>query len=66
MSKSISISLSADDEGAIDALALQAPLANRHALARVAMRLGLKALADEPGRIPELLRGQRVRFCLSH
>jgi hypothetical protein len=60
MPRNISINITKDDALVIDALVAGDPLLNRHAVARLGLRLGLKALTREPGRIPEMLRGQAV------
>ena len=57
----ISINVTHADTSALDALVASVPLTNRHALARLALRLGLRALAEQPARIPEWLKGQAVR-----
>jgi hypothetical protein len=58
----VSISLSAPEQHVLEEVLEVAPYANAHALARVAIRLGLEVLRREPGRIPALLTGQRLRF----
>ncbi len=57
--------LSRYDGVAIDALVAHDPLLNRHAVARLGLRIGLQALAREPGRIHEMLRGHGVRLVSS-
>jgi len=61
MPRNISINITQDEYVALDALVAHDPLLNRHAVARLGLRLGLMTLAQEPGRIPELLRGHGVR-----
>ena len=58
----VSISLSTPEQQVLDEVLASAPYANPHALAKLAVKIGLEALRKEPGRIPSLLSGQRLRF----
>jgi hypothetical protein len=58
----VSISLTGPEQQVLDEVLQAAPYANPHALAKLAVRIGLDALRKEPGRIPALLSGQRLRF----
>jgi ABC-type transport system involved in cytochrome bd biosynthesis fused ATPase/permease subunit len=59
---SITLSISIDDATAIENLRLSAPWASPHAIMRVAARVGLAALAEEPSRLVGLLTAQGVRI----
>ena len=58
----ISISLATAEQQVLDEVLASAPYANVHAIATLAVRLGLAVLKGEPGRIPALLSRQKVRF----
>jgi hypothetical protein len=58
----VSINLAAAEQRALEEVLESAPYANAHALAKLAIRIGLEALRREPGQIPSLLSGQRLRF----
>jgi hypothetical protein len=58
----VSISLAGAEQQVLDEVLASAPYANPHALAKLAVRIGLDVLRQEPGRIPALLSGQRLRF----
>lgn len=44
----------------LDRIIAAVPLANRHAVARAGLRVGLTWLEDKPGKVVEALRGQKV------
>jgi len=58
----VSISLANAETKVMGEILQLVPYANAHALARLAARLGLEVLRENPERIPELLAGQRLRF----
>lgn len=58
----VSITISESDKRTLEAVLERAPWLNAHAVARVAMRLGLCELAGRPDRVMEVLGGQRMRF----
>jgi hypothetical protein len=58
----VSISLGVPEQQALDAVLASVPYANPHALARIAVSIGLDVLRADPERIPGLLAGRRVRF----
>jgi hypothetical protein len=58
----VSISLALAEQQMLDEVLDGAPYANPHALAKLAVKIGLDILRREPGRIPALLSGQRLRF----
>ena len=58
----VSISLASAEQQVLDEVLDGAPYANAHAVARLAVKIGLDVLRREPGRIPALLSGQRLRF----
>ena len=58
----VSISLATAEQQVLDEVLGHAPYANAHAIARLAVRLGLDALRRDPQQLPALLSGQRMRF----
>jgi hypothetical protein len=58
----VSISLSVGEQQTLDEVLRAVPYANPHALAKLAVRLGLDALRRDPKQVPALLSGQRMRF----
>lgn len=58
----VSISLAATEQKMLDEVLRHAPYANPHALAKLAVKIGLETLRQDPERIPSLLSGQRLRF----
>jgi hypothetical protein len=58
----VSISLAAVEQRTLGEVLQLVPWANAHAIARVAVAIGLDVLRGEPERVPALLAGRRVRF----
>jgi hypothetical protein len=58
----VSITLGVPEQQALDAVLAAVPYANAHALARIAVAIGLDVLRGDPERVPGLLAGRRLRF----
>jgi predicted DNA-binding protein len=64
LSHQVAIRLSDEDLGRLDALGERVPIASRNAIARAALRIGLDALEENPGRLVEAplpKRGRKAR-----
>jgi len=57
---SVTVASDAEIESGIRSVMAAVPLATRHAVARAALRAGVRALVTEPMRIVELLREPRA------
>lgn len=56
----ITLDLDATSSNQIDQIVAAVPLANRHAIARAALRVGLTWMAEDADRVVDALRGQKV------
>ncbi len=58
----VTISTGPTEETSIELVLEQVPLANRHAVARAGLRVGLAALLENPSLIVDALRDEKMRI----